>query len=276
MEERLDRSRFEVEVEDHFVGPELDETRWVRHYLPQWTTPDRSAARYRVGDGGLVLRVEADQPEWRVEDGPMRVSNLQSGSFSGPRGSQVGQHRHRPDLVVVSPQVTRRLWTPSSGLVEAELRASPDPTCMLALWLIGFEERSEDSGELCVAELFGRHSGSPAQVNVGIKAHHDPRLRDAMTTVELDLDTTDWHSYAVVWDEHGARFYVDDRLVHRSRQRLGYPMQVMVDLFEFPEGPVRDASSYPKEAGVRLVRGAQPLRRPSGPARPSGSPGGPS
>lgn len=271
MEERLDRSAFEVELEERFAGHALDRACWVPSYLPHWTTPDRSAARYSFDADGLRLRIDADQLEWRTEDGPMRVSNLQTGTFSGPWGSPEGQHRHRPDLAVVTPQPTRRLWTPSSGLVEAELRASPDPACMLALWLIGFEERPEDSGELCVAELFGRHSTRLASINVGVKAHHDPRLRDDMATVELEVDTTDWHSYAVAWDDDGARFYVDDRLVHRSAQRLGYPMQVMVDLFEFPDGPDRDPSAYPKTAGVRLVRGSR-FRRPSGPARPRRSP----
>ena len=34
--------------------------------------------------GVLRLRIDADQPAWRTEDGQMRVSNLQTGSFSGP------------------------------------------------------------------------------------------------------------------------------------------------------------------------------------------------
>lgn len=107
-------------------------------------------------EGVLHLRIDANQPAWRVDDGDLRVSNLQTGSFSGPFGSAIGQHRHRPDLTVQTPQPTRRLYTPSAGLVEANLRASPDPTCMLALWLVGFEEVSgEQSGEICIAELFG-------------------------------------------------------------------------------------------------------------------------
>jgi hypothetical protein len=41
-------------------------------------------------------------------------------------------------------------------MVEATLRAHGDPTCMLALWLIGFEDDGpEQSGEICVCELFG-------------------------------------------------------------------------------------------------------------------------
>jgi hypothetical protein len=249
----LDRSGYRLVFEERFL--EVSPERWVDHYLPQWTTPERSRARYDVTDEGLSLRIDADQPAWREDDGELRVSNLQTGSFSGPAGSHLGQHRHRDGLTVVSAQPERRLFTPTGGLVEAELRASNDPSCMLAFWLIGFEERPEDSGELCVAELFGDATGPPARVNVGVKAHHDPRLTEDMATVELDLDATTWHRYAVAWDDGESRFYVDDRLVRSCAQGMPYPMQLMVDLFEFPEPQERGLGKYPKRGWVRSVRG---------------------
>src|SRR3954453_11587868 len=218
--EVLDRSRFRLEFDEDFAGEALDPERWIAHYLPQWTTPERSAARYDLSPGLLRLRIDADQPAWRLEDGEMRVSNLQTGTFSGPAGSSVGQHRHRPDLRVRTPQSTRRLYTPSRGLAEAVMRASPDPTCMLAFWLVGFEARPEDSGEICVAELFGNAIGPErSRVRIGVKAHHDPRLEWDMEEVELELDASDWHAYAAEWSPEGIRFYVDDRLVRTSPQR---------------------------------------------------------
>ena len=51
----IDRSAYELVFADDFDGPELDETRWVPHYLPQWTTPDRSAARYELHPGFVRL-----------------------------------------------------------------------------------------------------------------------------------------------------------------------------------------------------------------------------
>lgn len=71
-------------IHDDFDSGELDPTTWVDHYLPQWTTPERSAARYDWPSDGIRLRIDADQPAWREADGPMRVSNLQTGPFSGP------------------------------------------------------------------------------------------------------------------------------------------------------------------------------------------------
>jgi hypothetical protein len=187
----------------------------------------------------------------------MRVSNLQTGSFSGPRGSNIGQHRHRPDLLVRSPQPIHRFWTPSSGLVEARMRASGDPTCMMAIWLVGVEDASpQESGEICVAELFGNAIGQErSQVRLGIKAHHDPRLRTEMLDLILDLDATEEHTYAAEWDAQSVRFYVDDIHVHAVDQSMDYPLQLMVDLFEFPAGDERDVAHYPKSAHVRFVRG---------------------
>jgi hypothetical protein len=259
----LDRDGYRVVFEEDFAGQTLDAGRWVAHYLPHWTTPERSAARYQLGAGALALRIDADQPAWRVEDGELRVSNLQTGSFSGPVGSPTGQHRHRPDLTVTTAQPTRRLYTPSAGLVEAGLRATPDPTCMLALWLVGFEEAGPDqSGEICVAELYGNAIGpGRSSVRAGVKAHHDPRLHDDVADVTLDLDATEWHTYATEWTPERVRFFVDGEPIRTVHQRLDYPLQLMVDLFEFPAGGDRDPAAYPKLGWVRAIRGYRPVRR---------------
>jgi hypothetical protein len=259
---------YELEFDEDFATLELDPNRWVAHYLPHWTTPERSAARYELGPGLLRLRIDADQPAWRPEDGEMRVSNLQTGTFSGPAGSPVGQHRHRPDLTVATPQPARRLYTPAEGRAEAVMRASPDPNCMLAFWLVGFEDDGPDaSGEICVAELFGHAIGRDRSlVRIGVKAHADPRLSWDVEDVALDLDATQFHTYAAEWTAEQVHFSVDDRLVRTVRQRIDYPLQLMVDLFEFPEGPERDPAAYPKVAEVRAVRGYRRRSRGMTPA----------
>ena len=255
--DELDRTGYELAFHEDFSAADLNRDRWVAHYLPHWTTPERSAARYELRPALLRLRIDADQPAWRPEDGELRVSNIQTGTYSGPLGSAVGQHRHCPNLTVRTAQPTRRLYTPSSGLVEAVLRASPDPTCMLAFWLVGFEDDSpEQAGEICIAELFGRAAGPRRSgVRIGVKAHHDPRLHDDMEEVTLGLDATGWHSYAAEWTADRIRVFVDDRLVRLVRQRIDYPLQLMVDLFEFPAGTDRDPATYPKIGEVKVVRG---------------------
>lgn len=262
VQQDVDRAGFELVFSDQFDRPVLDESRWVDHYLPQWTTPDRSAARYDIDSHGLRLRIDADQPPWRDEDGTFRVSNIQTGAFGGPVGSGVGTHRHTPGMTVRTAVATRRLYTPSEGLVEATLQASGDPTCMLAIWLVGFEESSpHDSGEICIAELFGDAlSPERSRVRLGVKAINDPRLHTDVEDLELPIDATEAHTYGASWNSDRVHFYVDGRLVRTVEQGIDYPLQLMIDLFEFPGDGPRDPSNYPKSAHVRSVRGYRSVR----------------
>jgi hypothetical protein len=255
--EVLNHAGYRLTFSESFTTPELDKGRWVDHYLPHWTTPARSAARYALGPDGLHLLIEADQPAWLPDDGQMRVSNLQTGTYSGPVGSSVGQMAHRAGLVVRSPQPERRLWTPTAGLIEATMSASADPTCMLALWLVGLAAGGpHETGEVCVVELYGDAiQPGHSRVRTGVKAHQDPRLHDDVVDVWLDMDATTEHTYAATWDAHHTHFYVDDRLVHTSEQGIDYPLQLMIDLFEFPAETSRDPADYPKTAQVHSVRG---------------------
>ncbi|MGC4000365.1 MAG: glycoside hydrolase family 16 protein [Anaeromyxobacter sp.] len=144
----LDRSPYALEVEDSFAGPRLDDRLWLPHYLPQWSSRSAAAARFEV-DGGLRLRIDADQPAWCPEwNGELRVSSLQTGVFSGPLGSAAGQHHFRPGLVVREPQAPKALYTPRYGLFEIRCRALANPACLVALWMIGYEDAPERSGEI--------------------------------------------------------------------------------------------------------------------------------
>jgi hypothetical protein len=246
-------------IHEDFDAGVLDAELWIDRYLPQWTTPERSAARYDWTADGLRLRIDADQPSWREADGPMRVSNLQTGCYSGAAGSDRGTHRHRLDgLRVETPQPTRRLWTPAAGEVSVRVSASADPTVMVGIWLVGFEESGpDDSGELCIAELFGDRIGpASSTVRMGVKAHHDPRLIDEVRDIRLGIDATEPHTYGVRWSGDATEFSVDGEIVMTSEQRLPYEQQLMIDLFEFPTGPERPTVDYPKTATIHAVRGS--------------------
>jgi len=258
---RLDRSRFELVVDERFTGPELDADRWVAHYLPQWSTPERSAARFHRGVDGLVLRIDHDQPAWSPEyDGELRVSNLQSGVRSGALGSSDGQHPFRDGLIVRTAQPERRLWLPHYGLIEVRLRPSNHPRALTALWLIGFEQVPDESGELCIVELFGRdiRPDGSARVGLGIHPFGDPRLRDDFDQVDIAGDAREWHTYSVEWMPGAARFFIDDVLVAVVDQSPDYPLQLMLNLYELPDGSPRDSADYPLEAGVQWVREWRP------------------
>ena len=156
--DRLDRRGYVLEIEDTFQAPTLNERLWIPHYLPQWSSREASAARYEVGGGLLRLMIEADQEPWNPEfDGELRVSSLQTGAFAGPVGSSVGQHRFRPDLVVREAQEMAALYTPQHGLFELRARALDDPSVMVALWMIGYEDEPNSvCGDLRVRDLRAR------------------------------------------------------------------------------------------------------------------------
>ena len=224
---------------DGFETGRLDPDRWIGAYLPQWSTPDRTAARFRIEDGSLRLEITAETEPWCPDhDGEVRVSSIQTGVFSGPLGSTIGQHRFADGVTVVTPQPARRLYVPHHGRIAVRASAVADPRAMVALWMIGFEEEPDESGEILVMEIFGRDiAAGRAAVGMGVRPHHDPRLRDGFTRVPLELDATRPHEYAVVWQTDGISWSVDGRTVLETDQSPDYPMQLMLGIYAFE--PVR-------------------------------------
>jgi hypothetical protein len=242
------------DVADGFTA-DPDPTLWVTHYLPHWTTPDRSAARHRSGADGLQLRIEADQLDWRPEDAPLRVSNLQTGTFSGEVGSRRGTHRHRSDnLVVRTPTPLRLLWAPTAGRIDITVSATHGAGCMLAAWLVGTEHQGErDAGEVCLFEIDTVPIGAISSARCGVKAHGDPRLTTDMATVELPFDATSPHTWTAIWGRGETVIGCQGVVLRRVSQTPDYPLFFMVDLFEI--GP--PGGHYPKVATVHGFKGWQ-------------------
>lgn len=237
---------------DLVVDPGFDEhgpdpTVWLPHHLPQWSTPDRSAARWAVVDGDLHLRVEPDQPPWcPAHDGDTRVSSLQTGVRSGPVGSSDGQHRFAPDLRVVTAQPSRTLHATSGGAVVLDARMQLDEHAMAALWMIGTEEVPSRSAEVCVAEVFGRDvRDHHARIGMGVHPFGDPDVADDFVAVDLPVDVRRSHRYAAVWEPGRVTFHVDDRLVRVVDQAPAYPMQVMLGVYDFHPQPIDPARVVP-------------------------------
>ncbi|MEV7797726.1 hypothetical protein AB0O14_01420 [Microbacterium foliorum] len=229
----------------------LDAEKWVPHYLPHWTLPERSEARFAFVEGGLELRIEHDQLDWRPEDAPLRVSNLQTATYSGPVGSTAGTHRHRDDGLVVETHTPQRLlFTPRRGRIDLTVAASADEGCMLAAWLVGTEHLSEtDAGEICIFEIDASAIGSTTQARTGVKSHHDTRLTTDMAEVTLPFDARVPHIWTVIWGEDETIIGCEGRVVRRLGQAPDYPLVLMIDLFEIG-GPI---GAYPKTAVIGEV-----------------------
>lgn len=255
---RLNRSGYEVEFLDTFEGDELDRSRWIPAYLPQWGSRALSAARYEQREGKLRLLIESDQLPWSPEhNGRLRVSNLQTGVFAGPVGSEVGQHRFTAGMRVREAQEEQRLYTPLYGIVEARVAAIADPNCMVALWMIGFEDRPERSAEICIFEIFGKDvAPDTAIVGMGLHPFGDKKILDNFLKVPVAMDALDFHTYSVEWFPGEVRFFIDDELVASMDQSPDYPMQLMLNVYEFE---ATGAKRYPKVFEVDWVRGWRPL-----------------
>ena len=255
----VSKAGYELEFEDTFDGDVLDESRWVPYYLPQWSTRDAAAARYEVGGGVLRLLIEADQQPWCPElDGQTRVSSLQTGVFAGPVGGGVGQHRFNPAAVVRQAQDNARLYTPQHGLFELRAKSIDDPRCMVALWMIGYEDEPNRSAEICICEIFGRDvTPDSAAVGMGVHPFGDPAIVDEFAAEVIAMDATDFHAYAAEWTPEFVAFFVDHQLIKVVDQSPQYPMQFMLGIYEFPDSgpPSPQAPAYPKEFVVDYVRG---------------------
>lgn len=239
----------------------MDLSAWHPHYLPAWSSRAATRASHRVDGGVLVLDVPVDHPVWCPGDHepPLRVSGMQTGSWSGPVGSTRGQQRYREGQTVRDEQPRFEGWLPRGGRVAARARMTLSPRSMAALWLSGFEDDPEQlqCGELCVFEVFGNAldtGDSPsAEVGVGIKAFRDPALTQDFAAPRLPIDVTAFHTYAVTWDSDQAVFTVDDVEVRRCPDPPTYPMQLMLAVFDFPEWSVGDDDHLVPELVVEYV-----------------------
>lgn len=254
-----DRNGYELEFEDRFESRRLSRDRWLPYYLPQWSSRSQAAARYTLDGGALRLRIDADQPPWCPElDGDVRVSSLQTAVLSGPVGSSVGQHRFHPAAVVREAQPVQRLYTPHHGLIELRASALDDPRSMVALWMIGVEDEPDRSAEICVCEIFGRDVGpGEARIGMGVHPFGDATITDDFEAVPVAIDAREPHEYAAAWTTDHVAFAVDGRIVKVVEQSPDYPMQCMLGLYEFAEGPEPPSppDSYPKTVAIEWFRG---------------------
>ena len=90
---------------------------------------------------------------------------------------------------------------------------------------------------------------------MGIKAFHDPLLVEEFSAEEYPIDATAFHTYAASWTRSGVDFLLDGEVVKSTTQSPGYPMQLMLAIYEFPDRIDAGSAAYPKPFVVDFVRG---------------------
>ncbi|HEU4915032.1 MAG TPA: glycoside hydrolase family 16 protein [Acidimicrobiia bacterium] len=224
-------------LEERFIGDSLDREVWFPYYLPHWSSREQSAASHYVRDGELHLMIPIDQPLWCPDrhDEPIRVSGIQSGSFSGPVGSTIGPQPFKEGLTVSEEQPMFSGYTPHFGRIEVGMRGVLTPRSMFGVWLAGIEDRPERSGEILIAEVFGDaiEDGSAA-VGIGTRSFRDPSLAGDFSAPCLEIDVSEHHVYAAAWSRDSVELSVDDLTLRQISEAPDYPMQLMIAVFDFP------------------------------------------
>jgi hypothetical protein len=235
--------------EDHFDGPDLDRGVWLPHYLPAWSSRAATAATYELRDSCLRLFIPPEQGLWLPGEHtpPLRVSGIQSGNFSGPVGSTLGQQPWRDAVTVREAQETFWGWTPDHGYLEMRLRGSVTQRSMVAWWMVGLADSPERCAEICVAEVFGDavETGRSVAVGMGLHAFRDPGVVEDFKAVRLPIDVAEFHTYAVDWRPGSLSFTVDGEPVKHVAQSPNYPVQLMIGVFDFPDRAGGSTSDVP-------------------------------
>ena len=258
----IDKPGYRLEFNDDFDGPQLDTANWLPFYLPHWSSRARSAPRYRLERGHLLLQIDQDQPPWCPEfDGEVRCSSIQTGAFAGPVGSAAGQHRFNKASLVREAQANQQLYTPQYGYFEIRAKAVAGRGNHVSLWMIGYEDTPDRSGEIAVMEIMGGEvTPTSSQIGYGVHPWGDPHLTDAFYQDRCPIDARDFHVYAVEWTPARLAFYLDNVHLRPIEQSPAYPMQFMLSLYEVPWlADPHDTQTYPKEFVVDYVRGYQPV-----------------
>lgn len=233
---------------DHFHHG-LDDRRWLPHYLPHWSSRAESAATWSVEDSSLMLSIPPDQGLWCADThpGPLRVSGVQSGCYSGPVGSDVGQQPFGDGLLVREEQPLWTGWAPHGGLLEVTARMDLSPRSMASVWLVGLEDEPDRCGEICVFEVFGEAvDAGGAAIGQGVHPFRDTTLSEDFDAARHPVDPAAWHTYAADWRSDRVVFLVDgvvSRVVHQSPR---YPMQMMIGVFDFPDRGSSDDDHVPR------------------------------
>ena len=262
----INKSGYQLDFNDSFDTDMLDTSKWFSYYVPHWSSRSRTQPNYSLENGLLKLHIIEDQPAWCPEfDGEIRASVLQTGHFSGAVGSNIGQLRFSDALIVREEQTNVRLYTPQFGYFETRVKGSPANGVHVSLWMMGYEDTPDHSGEICLFELLGsENSKTSSKVRYGVHPFHDPNLEEEFFVESFEMDSTQFHIYAVDWTPTHIDFFIDNVKVKTIQQSPQYPMQFMLGMFELPfdegwNGPYDPDAPYPKTFTVDYVRGYQPL-----------------
>ena len=245
------KENYTLLFDEEFVSPFLDSTKWLPYYLPHWSSRELSKPNYEVKDGKLILKITENQKPWCPEfNGNVKCSSIQTGNYAGAPGSSIGQHKFfNLNAVVREQQLNEKKFVPQYGYFEMKAKFAASKTNVVALWMIGYEDKPERSSELCIMEVKGWNiKDDSVKIGMGIHKFNDKNLNEDFTEHAHKIDVRKFHIYAAEWKPDTINFYIDNVLVKTINQSPNYPMQFMLGIYEIPELGVEEHSiNYPKK-----------------------------
>lgn len=226
--------KYSLIMDDDFEGTELNTEYWLPTYLPQWSSRKKTIPSYKIRNSILTLYISDEQEPWCPEwNGNVRVSNLQTGVFSGEVGSDIGQHHFTEGLVVREFQRRELKVAPQYGYIEFKARCNIAKENVAALWLIGVEENPSQAAEICLFELKGWNVADEyAVIGYGVHPFADGNIKDEFYEEKFSINVKEWNTYALKWEEDKITFYLNGNKIKVINQSPDYPMQIMLDLYD--------------------------------------------
>lgn len=254
----LTSKNYKLVFYDHFDKDSLNLKNWFPFYLPQWSSKARSKPNYVIKNGLLRLQILEDQQAWCPEfDSHTKCSSFQTGVYSGPLGSDIGQHKFfNNDCKVREEQVNEKKFVAQYGYFEMRAKFTASKNNVVALWLIGYEDKQEHSSELCIMEIKGWNVKKNASViGMGIHKFNDPNLEETFYEDEFRIDVSKFHRYSAEWLTNKIIFFIDGNPVREINQSSNYPMQIMLGIYELPDVPeLGNETIYPKEFIIDYIK----------------------
>lgn len=239
----IEGEKYQMVFSDEFNIGKLDTNKWIPFYLPQWSSRKQSKPNYHFEKDCLCLDITKNQQPWCPEfNGYVKCSSLQTGVFSGPVGSNIGQHRFfHPAPIVREAQEPQHTYLMHYGYIEIRAKAIRSPSNVVALWMIGYEDEPQRSAELCIVEVKGwQAQDREALIGYGIHRFNDPELEEAFYEDQHAIDVKDFHVYGADWKKDRVDFYIDGKKVRTILQSPAYPMQLMLSVYEIPDQQKRN------------------------------------
>jgi hypothetical protein len=244
MNGKIKNENYILEFWDDFDHDKLDLTKWIPYYLPQWSNCNDAKAKYTIDNSVLTLRIEKNQKAWCPEfNGNVRVSSIQTGIFSGKLSSQEGQHHFTKDLFVREEQQPLKLYIPKFGYIEFKAKCNITKNHVVAFWMIGFEDKPQNSAEICIFELKGGNINiNLSKIGYGVHPFSDDSIIDEFYEDEFNINVFSWNFYGVEWLQDRICFYFNNELIRTIYQSPQYEMQFMINIYDIENNNAFDAS----------------------------------